>query len=108
MKILFVENHAIFARQVTACFLSAHEVTIVSTLADARRRLNVDTFDVVLVDYDLDDGKGEQLIREMRGAGRTVRIIGVSAREDGNAALLRAGADATCSKMNFDRIQEMF
>jgi len=107
LKILFIENHAIFAQQVATCFLSAHQVTVVPNLVMARSTLVDDPFDLVLVDYDLDDGKGEELVREIRKAGNKVRIIGVSAHEEGNAALLRAGADAICSKMEFDRIQEL-
>jgi len=105
MKILFVENHAIFADQVIRCFLSAHSVTVVPSLAAARAKLVGADYDVVLVDYDLDDGKGAQLVRELRAAGTKTRIIGVSAREDGNEALADAGADAICSKLNFERIQ---
>jgi atypical dual specificity phosphatase len=33
--------------------------------------------------------------------------IGVSSHDEGNAALLRAGAVAVCSKMHFDRIQSV-
>src|SRR5262245_34583199 len=107
MKILFVENHSVFAQQVVGCFLSAHDVAVVPSLADARHRLASDQYDVVIVDYDLDDGKGDTLVRELRGAGRKIRILGVSAREEGNEALLRAGADAVCSKMDFNRIQDL-
>ena len=107
MKILFVENHAIFAKQVINCFLSAHEVSVVPSLAVARIDLKKDHYDIILVDYDLDDGKGAELIRELRGQGSKLRIIGVSAHDNGNAALLKAGADAICSKMNFDHIQEI-
>ena len=107
MKILFVENHAIFAKQVIDCFLSAHKVTVIPTLAAARADLSVNQYDAILVDYDLDDGKGEELVRELRKRNSKLRIVGVSAHERGNAALLEAGADAICSKMNFDRIQEM-
>jgi DNA-binding response OmpR family regulator len=107
MKILFVENHSIFAKQVISCFLSAHEVTVVPSLAIARINLKSNHYDVVLVDYDLDDGKGAELIRELRKQGSALRMIGVSAHENGNTALLQAGADAICSKMNFDHIQEI-
>jgi hypothetical protein len=34
-------------------------------------------------------------------------IIGVSSHEAGNSALLAAGASAVCSKMEFDRIQQV-
>jgi DNA-binding response OmpR family regulator len=107
MKILFVENHSIFAQQVTMSFLSAHQVTVVPSLAMARSKLAGDKFDLLLVDYDLDDGKGEELVSELRKSGNKFRTIGVSAREEGNTALLRAGVDAICNKMNFDRIQEL-
>ena len=107
LKILFVENHSIFARQVTFLFLSKHQVTVVSDLSTARSNLAASQFDLVLVDYDLDDGKGATLVRELRDAGNKIRIIGVSAREEGNVALLQAGADAICSKMEFNRIQEL-
>jgi DNA-binding NarL/FixJ family response regulator len=107
MKILFVENHSIFAKQVISCFLSAHEVIVLPSLATARACLAEDHFDAVLVDYDLDDGKGAELVRELREQGSRLRIIDVSAHDRGNAALQQAGADAICSKMNFDHIQEI-
>ena len=105
MKILFVENHSVFADQVIRCFLSAHQVTVVPSLAAARDKLSGETYNVLQVDYDLDDGKGDQLVRELRLAGSGMRVIGVSAREDGNEALSEAGADAVCNKLNFDQIK---
>jgi DNA-binding response OmpR family regulator len=107
MKILFVENHSIFAKQVIDCFLSLHEVKVVPSLATARADVTKNDYDLLLVDYDLDDGKGSELIRELRERNSKLRIIGVSSHENGNAALLQAGANAICSKMNFDRIQDI-
>ena len=107
MKILFVENHQVFAANVTRQFLSAHEVIVVPTIAEARKARSADTFDLVLVDYDLDDGKGDTFIREIRAAGDCIIIVGVSSHAEGNRALLRAGASAICSKMQFDGIQSV-
>ena len=107
LKILFVENHSVFAQQAKIHFLSEHQVTIVPSLTTARSALANDQFDLVLVDYDLDDGKGEELVREIRETGNQIRLIGVSAREEGNAALLRAGVDAICGKMEFDLIKTL-
>ena len=73
----------------------------------ARSSLAANQYDILLVDYDLDDGKGEELVRELRKAENEIRIIGVSAREEGNVALLQAGVNAICSKMEFNRIQEL-
>ena len=107
LKILFVENHSIFAQQAIIHFLSAHQITVVPSLSMARSSLATNQFDLLLVDYDLDDGKGEELVRELREAGNKIRIVGVSAREEGNAALLHAGVDTICGKMEFNRIQEL-
>jgi DNA-binding response OmpR family regulator len=107
MKILFVENHSVFAEQVTKSFLSAHQVTLVPSLSAARACLANAKYDLLLIDYDLDDGKGAELVKELRLGGLTTRIIGVSAREEGNEALSQAGADAICSKMSFDQIQAL-
>src|SRR5215471_3507027 len=107
MRLLFVENHGLFATNVTKLFLSTHSVTVVPSLTNAREAWVEGKFDLVLVDYDLDDGKGDQLVRELRKSGSTVPIIGVSSHAEGNSALLRAGASSTCSKMEFDSIQSV-
>lgn len=107
MNILYLENHAIFAQQVIQQFLAAHQVTVVPSLAGARQAIGSGRYDVVLCDYDLDDGKGEQFVRECRAAHPRLPIIAVSSHEAGNAALLKAGASAVCSKMEFERIREV-
>jgi len=107
VKILFVENHAVFAANVTRQFLSRHAVTVVPSIAAARQARVSASFDVVLVDYDLDDGKGDEFVRELRAAGERIVIVGVSSHDEGNAALRRAGASAICGKMHFDRIESV-
>jgi DNA-binding NarL/FixJ family response regulator len=107
MRILYVENHAIFAANACRQFLSAHTVTVVPSLSDACRELGRTDFDVALVDYDLDDGRGDQLIRELAAAHSRTISIGVSSHDDGNSAMLRAGAAAVCSKMRFEEIQRV-
>jgi len=107
VKILYLENHAVFAEQVTRQFLGAHRVTVVPSLAAARGSLASGGFNLVLSDYDLDDGKGEEFVRECRATHPLLPIIAVSSHEAGNAALVAAGASAVCSKMEFDRIQKV-
>ena len=104
MNILYVENHAIFAEQVSRLFLSGHRVTVVPSLSEARVALGAGCFDVALVDYDLDDGKGDVFVGECRRQYPELPVIGVSAHDAGNAALTRAGAVAICGKMEFSRI----
>ena len=101
MKILFVENHAVFAAQVSRQFLSAHTLDVVPSLAAARQALETHEYDLLLVDYDLDDGKGDELVRACQTLIPGTNIIAVSSHDAGNAALVRAGACAVCSKMEF-------
>jgi DNA-binding response OmpR family regulator len=107
MKILYVENHHVFAETVISEFLSEHEVTVVPSLAGARRVFTTQKYNLVLVDYDLDDGKGVELVKEIRALNEKFPIIGVSSHQQGNEDMLRAGASAICSKMEFDQIQEI-
>ena len=62
MRILFVENNAVIANQVIAAFLTDHEVTAVPTISEARASAVASHCDAVLVEDDLDDGTGDELI----------------------------------------------
>jgi DNA-binding response OmpR family regulator len=103
MKILLVENHREFAAVVVPTFLAEHEVTIVASCSAARAAVTNDTFDVALVDYDLDDAKGDTFVRWL-APKRTPPVVAISSHEAGNAALLSAGAVAACPKIHFDQI----
>ena len=107
LKILYLENHAVFAQQVTRQFLSAHRITVVPSLSGARSAFAAGSYDLVLSDYDLDDGKGEEFLRECRASHPQLPVVAVSSHDEGNAALVAAGACAVCSKMQFDRIQQV-
>ena len=107
MKILYLENHAIFAQQVIQQFLADHQVTVAPSLTAARAALSNNKFDLVLSDFDLDDGKGDTFVRECRALRPELPIIAVSSHDAGNAALMTAGASAICSKMEFNRIQQV-
>ena len=107
MRILYLENHAVFAEQVIKQFLSEHLVLVVPSLALARSKLSDSNFDLILVDYDLDDGKGDEMVLEIRKKDLVTPIIATSSHERGNAALLQAGASAICDKMHFQEIGEV-
>jgi len=98
MRVLYVENHVVFAEQVRKTFLAGCEVVIVPSLASARASLVDGPFDLVLVDYDLDDGKGSTFVRELKAVDYDGWVVGASARPTGNEELEAAGADAICSK----------
>ena len=106
MKILYVENHAPFAQIVVKTFLTQHEVVVVPSVAQARAKLQTGVFNAVLVDYDLDDGKGDVLVREIRQMPNVPFVVAVSSHKAGNDALQLAGANAVCSKLRFAEINE--
>jgi DNA-binding response OmpR family regulator len=103
MELLWVENHSHFV-QTARHFLSGYSVTVVPSLSAARAALKKARFDVVLVDFDLDDGKGADLVQELAASTARPTIVATSSHADGNAALLQAGADAVCGKLEFARI----
>lgn len=104
MRLLWVENHTTFARLAGRQFLASHELTVVPSLSAARDALTTGRFDAVLLDYDLDDGKGAELVEFVRQLPERVAVVATSSHEAGNAALVAAGADAVCPKANFATI----
>lgn len=106
MRLLFVENDVVFSRVVVSTFLSAHDVTVVPTIRRALAAARARRYEAVLVDYDLDDGKGVELVVELRAVGYDGLIVAASSHERGNRALLGAGADRACSKLEFHLINE--
>jgi DNA-binding response OmpR family regulator len=104
MRILFVEDQRVFAETVVGQFLSAHQVEIAETIAGAHQALAAGGFDAVLVDYDLSDGKGTEVIRYLRTSRFRGMIVAVSAKDEGNALLRSAGAHAICKKAELHRI----
>jgi two-component system, OmpR family, response regulator len=107
MRILFVENHEAFSSLVTEKFLAGHHVLVVASLADARLELSAGGWDVVLIDHDLDDGKGVELVRELERQSERPYLVGISAYQHLNDALRNAGADTTCGKLQFAEIAEV-
>ncbi len=107
MKILLVENHPHFTKAVTKEFLSGYEVVVATSVKAAKVKLAEVDFDIFLSDYDLDDGKGDEFITYLREYGNSNPVIAISSHEQGNEALLAAGANSVCSKMEFRKINEV-
>jgi CheY-like chemotaxis protein len=104
MLILYVENHEVFARITASQFLAEHDVTVVATVAEAKTHLQQHSYGLVLVDYDLDDAKGDELVRWIRQRGYRAHIVAVSAKDEANQFMTEAGADAACNKLNFNQL----
>jgi DNA-binding response OmpR family regulator len=107
MRILWVENHPGFVRTAGAQYLASHELVVVPTVAAARRQLQQIIFDAIILDHDLDDGIGPELLPLIVAMTKRPPVIAASATPSGNAALRAAGADETCAKHNFATIHEV-
>ena len=105
MRVLFVEDQKVFAETVASQFLASHQVDIAESIAAARAAILAETpYDVALIDYDLPDGKGTEVVRQLRAARFKGRIVAVSAKDDGNRELRTAGAHEVCKKAELHRI----
>lgn len=108
MRILMAENHEVFASTVTREFLSGHDVLVVNTVQRALDALESDgPFDAILSDFDLNDGYGTELVRGLRDSEFSALVLAMSAKDDANVALIGAGADVACSKMEFSDVREL-
>ena len=105
MNILYVENQERFAAVAVKTFLTEHAVTVVPSLVAARQALARGRFDLVLLDQDLDDGKGAELATELTARRQRPFILAASSHRAGNEALLQAGADGVCSKLQFQGVR---
>ncbi len=82
MRLLAVEDEKDLSELVKAN-LGRHgfAVDLAATLADAQDCLKTTSYDVILLDLQLPDGDGLELLRTVRGAGHTTPVIAVTARD---------------------------
>lgn len=96
MRILLVEDTPDLA-EATVARLRAAGIACdgAMTLEDARDFLEVQAYDVVVLDITLPDGSGVDLLREMRGAGRRMPVLMLTAHfsVDDKLSAFSFGAD---------------
>lgn len=98
LRVLFVDDQPARAFAAIEPYLQDFWTSLVFSVADAKHWISREAFAVILVDYDLDDGKGTGVVQAARACQPNALVIAVSDHELGNRALLRAGADAICRK----------
>jgi len=96
--VLVVEDDADHCEMIEVCLTRSGreriEITCVHTLRAARQRLLDEQFDFVLLDHNLPDGHGSELLEEMSERLLTTPVIGLSTSADPEVALqdFRGGA----------------
>ncbi|HEX8933783.1 MAG TPA: response regulator transcription factor, partial [Pseudonocardiaceae bacterium] len=101
VSVLLVDDHAAFREPLSFMFDREPEFTVVAqagSLAEAREMLN--GVDVAVVDLNLPDGDGTELIGELRAANPqvTVLILTASADQSTHARAVEAGAAGVLHK----------
>jgi DNA-binding NarL/FixJ family response regulator len=97
--VLLVDQHSLF-RQILSLVLKwntdLEETIEANSLAEARRTLGNSSHkpDLAIVDLDLTDGDGFELIRELRESAPEVPVLAITLRRDADRRerALRAGA----------------
>ena len=96
MRLLAVEDEQELSQLVKAN-LGRHgfAVDLAATLADARACLRTTAYDVILLDLQLPDGDGLDLLRAVRDTGQSIPVIALTARDTiaDRVAGLNQGAD---------------
>lgn len=108
MRLLIVEDEprmgTLLVRGLTE---EGHAVDLCATTAEARRRVDLVGYDVIVLDWGLPDGDGLALLQAWRGAGLTTPVLVLTARgSSGEKVLgLRTGADDYLVKpFDFDEL----
>ncbi|MBU6257424.1 MAG: response regulator transcription factor [Burkholderiales bacterium] len=96
MRFLLVEDDAVLRDVMQRSLRDAgHRVDVAATAADARHLWRVQPVDAVLLDLNLPDGNGHDVLRDARGRGDRTPVLVLTARNrtEERIAGLDAGAD---------------
>ncbi len=96
MNILIVEDDEILAEQISMLLRKERYSCDVShNLAKAQEKYEENTYQLILLDWNLPDGSGVNMLREIRSYKETVSVMILSGREsiDERVEALDAGAD---------------
>lgn len=100
MTILLIEDDAMLAAAIVDGLQSRFPVETVETLADADLAIATTDFDLLILDLNLPDGSGLDLLARLRAAGNFVPILILTARDRvaDRIAGLNGGADDYLAK----------
>lgn len=107
-KILLVEDDKSLSAEIAAC-LEAMRMTVepVYSISQAREFALHATHDLIILDWNLPDGTGPGLLKDLRGQGMTIPVLMLTARQDivEKVEGLEAGADDYLTKpFHFDEL----
>jgi PAS domain S-box-containing protein len=103
-RILHVDDDPDILRVVSAALGEKASVTGAASLAEARSAFERETYDLVILDLNLRDGNGAELLSELRTAGSGVPIVVFSAEDADGANVDRLEAFLTKARTPIERL----
>lgn len=100
-RVFIVEDHSAFAQALELVLKGSGgmEIVLARTVAEGRAMIpGGGTFDLVVLDLNLPDGEGTELVPDLREHHPETPIAVLSAREDVAAVAANAGADEAIRK----------
>lgn len=81
-KILLLEDDRDVSATVADCLRANHVVEQAYTFQDAKDRLSISVFELLILDWNLPDGDGVELLKEFRSKGGAAPVIMLTAKSD--------------------------
>lgn len=83
-QVLIIDDHKEFASAVGAAITAWGHVQVTHSAAEARRQAAAQSWDLVILDYELPDGVGYELVHEFKSRNPKTRVIVISGQLDKN------------------------
>lgn len=95
MRILLIEDEPLLGEALATHLKKSHAVDWLQSLDDGAEAMHTVTYDLVLLDLNLPDGHGIDLLRSVRRSGQALPVIVITARDQVRDRIegLNAGAD---------------
>jgi DNA-binding response OmpR family regulator len=95
MRILLIEDEPLLGEAVATHLKKAHAVDWLQSLEDGSEAMHTVAYDLLLLDLNLPDGHGMDLLRSVRGSGKALPVIVITAHDQVSDRIdgLNAGAD---------------
>lgn len=98
-RMMIVEDHSAFAQALELVLGGGTEIMLARTVEEGRALISDgEQFDVVVLDLNLPDGEGTDLVPAVRRHHPGTRVALLSARDDIRAVASRVGADEAIPK----------
>ena len=98
-RMMIVEDHSAFAQALQIVLGGGTEVVLARTVEEGRALIgDGGPFDVVVLDLNLPDGEGTDLVPDIRQRRPQTRVVVLSARDDIGEVASKAGADIAIPK----------